>query len=193
MDTVAGKIVLKKNMVGYDSFIPSDSKEIKNVLESLKAELVVVREMVDKGEIETVILDNITYLADTVFTYYHKVSPVLDNRGNVDKWGAFRELDEWLKSFILKLLTMPCHVVVTAHEKLESDEAMEKKSNNENPIVPNILGGFRNKIEGMFSYVLYVFFIKPNHFRWQCKNCHPIYLSMAIKPPFWRRNKCCSR
>jgi hypothetical protein len=112
--------------------------------------------MAIKGEIETIILDNITYLADTVYKYYKDVNPVLDSRGQVDKWGAFDRLGIWLNDFMLKLLTMPCHVVVTGHEKLENDEAMEKKADKDNPIVINIPGNFRNKIEGMFRYVLYI-------------------------------------
>ena len=156
MDTVASNPKLRDNIVGYESFIPGDSSEIKDILGNLKKEMAEVKEMVKQGKVETIILDNITYLADTVFTYYYKVAPVLDARGNVDKWGAFMKLDEWLKAFTLSLLTMPCHIVVTCHEKLESDEAMEKKSVKDSPIVANIFGGFRNKIEGMFSYVLYI-------------------------------------
>ena len=156
MDTVAGKVILNKNLVGYDSYIPADKNEIKNILIKLKEDMVKVREMAIKGEIETVILDNITYLADTLFIYFSEICPSLDNRGNMDKFAAFRELENWLRQFMLKLLTMPCHVIVTCHEKLENDEAMVRKSDKNNPIVANILGGFRNKIEGMFSYVLYI-------------------------------------
>lgn len=165
MDTVAGKPELRKNMVGYDHYIPIlkgqkgviAEGDIAYYLKKIKVDLAKVREMVDKGEVETVILDNLTYLAETVYTYYLEVNPVLDSRGNIDKWGAFDKLNIWLKDFVIRyLLTLPCHVVVTCHEKLESDEAMEKKADKSSPVVPNIIGGFRNLVPGMFSYVFYI-------------------------------------
>jgi hypothetical protein len=39
---------------------------------------------------------------------------------------------------------------------LESDEAMEKKADKSTEIMPNILGGFRNDIFGLFSNVFFL-------------------------------------
>lgn len=157
MDTVASNKTLFNNVVGYDSYVPESKDDIKNTLVKLKADIVLIKQMAKEGKVETVILDNLTYLAETIFLYYTEVNPIISKGGEVDTRGAYRELDSWLFKFVVfDLLTMPCNVVITCHEKLEDETAMERKVDQSSPIVPNVLGGFRNKIEGMLSIVLYL-------------------------------------
>ena len=47
-------------------------------------------------------------------------------------------------------------MVVNLHEMIENDEALEKKVDKTIDKVPNILGGFRNDIAGLFSNVFYL-------------------------------------
>ena len=157
MDTVASNPKLFNNVVGYDSYTPESKDTIKDTLIKLKQDMPKIKQLATEGKIETVILDNLTYLAETVFLYYTEIAPIVSKGGEVDTRGAYRELDSWLFKFIVfDLLTMPCNIVITCHEKLEDETAMERKTDQSSPIVPNVLGGFRNKIEGMLSIVLYL-------------------------------------
>ena len=47
-------------------------------------------------------------------------------------------------------------MIVTCHEQREDDEALADKVDPSTPIVPNILGSFRNKVGGLFSANLFL-------------------------------------
>jgi len=63
---------------------------------------------------------------------------------------------------LMSVLTFKGNVVVNCHEQMENEEALLRKPNSDNPIVPNIIGGFRNTAEGMFSLVVYLSKISRN-------------------------------
>lgn len=147
------------NIVGWDYFIPKDAEDTKDVFNRLTAFVNEVREKVESGEVETFVLDNLTFLADNYFIYinHHLKKQIMASNGEIDTRSAYGKLGRWLYQFVLfNLLSMPCNVIVTCHEQLENEEAMAKKVDKNNPVVPNILGGFRNEAEGMFSVVLYL-------------------------------------
>lgn len=149
---------LRDNVVGYDLFIPSSPADTKRVFEELNKACDSAREMAIKGEIETVVLDNMTYLAENRFIYINQYEAEYSNKtGELNTMAMYGKLSRWLYNFVLmKLLTIPANIVFTVHEKLETDEAMEKKVNKDNTVVPSILGGFRDDIGGMVSLVLYL-------------------------------------
>lgn len=149
---------LKKNVVGYDLFIPMNSEDTKKVFEDLDKACDKAREMALSGEIETVVVDNFTYLAENRWMYINKYETLYSAKtGEVDTRGMYGSLARWLYQFtLMKILSLPCNVVVNVHEKMESDEAMAKKPDKSNPIVPSVLGGFRDDMGGMFSCIFYL-------------------------------------
>ena len=157
-DTWLVRPELKKNVVGLDKFLPIDEADTKRVFAELDIACLKARELATKGEIETVVLDNFTYLAETRWIYINKYEPEISPRtGEIDNRSMYGKLSRYLFNFtLLKLLTIPANLVVNFHEKLESDDAMEKKPNKESPLVPSCLGGFRDDVPGMFSLVLYL-------------------------------------
>ena len=59
---------------------------------------------------------------------------------------------------------------MTAHEMLESDEALDKKPDKSSPVLPSVLGGFRDKVGGMFSFVLYLIKLKDSSgYKYMCR------------------------
>lgn len=149
---------LRNNVVGFDRFIPKDISDTKQVFENLEKACAEAKELALKGEIETVVLDNMTYLAENRFIYINQFEKEISTRtGEVNNQAMFGKLARWLYNFtLMKLTSLPCNVVLTVHEKLESDEAMEKKPDKNSPVVPSILGGFRDDAPGLVSLVLYL-------------------------------------
>ena len=148
---------LKKNIVGFDYFIPRSAEDTKQVFIDLNKACDEAYRMAESGEIETLILDNMTYLAENRWSYINKHTPQYGRSGELNGQAMYGDLGRWLYQFTyMKLLRCPCNVVVNCHEMLESDEAMDKKPDKSTPILPSILGGFRNNIGGMFSCVFYL-------------------------------------
>lgn len=158
-DTFTTRSQLLQNIVQWEYCIPQSVETIKETFDNLDKWMDQIRKMVDEGKIETVILDNITYLAQNRWLYIKHCLKSLytSNQGAFNSLQAYDALAKWLFEFVLmKLLSLPCNVIITCHEKLENDEAMSKKTDKSTPIVPNIISGFRNDIAGMFSLVLYL-------------------------------------
>lgn len=158
-DTFLSEPSLLKNIVRWEYSIPQDVEGTKTAFENLDKYINEARTMAEEGKIETLVLDNITYLSENMWMYinHHQRNLHLSNQGNFDALKAYGTLARWMYEFVLmKLLSMPCNVIVNCHEQLESDEALAKKPDKSSPVVPSILGGFRNSIEGMFSYVFFL-------------------------------------
>jgi len=149
---------LKNNVVGFDRFIPTSEEDTKRVFIELDKACINAREMAQKGEIETVVLDNFTYLAENRWIYLNKFEPEISPKtGEIDTRSMYGKLSRYLYNFtLMKLLTIPANLVVNFHEKLESDDVMEKKPNKDTPLVASCLGGFRDDAPGMFSLVLFL-------------------------------------
>src|SRR3990167_244516 len=82
---------------------------------------------------------------------YSSTTGVLNIQGMYGKLARFLH-----ENVATNFTALPCNVIITAGELLESEEAMERKIDKVNPIVPSILGGFRNDIAGLVSLVLYL-------------------------------------
>ncbi len=148
---------LHENIVGWDYFIPTSSENTKEVFDNLIKATDKAREMAQKGEIETLVLDNMTYLAENRWIYINKYAAQYGRSGELNTQAMYGDLNRWLYSFtLMKLLSCPCNVVVNCHEMLESEEALDKKPDKTSPILPSILGGFRDKAGGMFSCVFHL-------------------------------------
>ena len=149
---------IRKNIIGFDRFIPINEDDTKRVFEELNTACDNARSMAQKGEIESIVLDNLTYLAENRWIYINRYEPEISpSTGKLDSRGMYGKLSRWLYNFtLMKLLTIPANLSITVHEKMESDDVMEKKPDKSSPIVPSVLGGFRDDIGGMLSLVLYL-------------------------------------
>lgn len=157
LDTVITNPHLKANLACYEEFIPQNPMDTKRVFSEMYKYLKEVRELIAKGEVETVILDNLTYLTENRWVYIQNYEASVSKSGEIDIRGMYGILGRWLYTFVLmELLSLPCNLIVTCHEKLESDDALKKKPDKTNPIIANVLGGFRDTAEGLFSLVLYL-------------------------------------
>lgn len=153
---------LAANIIGWETFVPSCSKDIKDMYREggeLDKFIDEVKKMALDKQIESFCIDNFTYLSDNSWLYIKEFEQHLymSNKGNFDTLKAYGGLKDRLFLFTLqKLLTLPCNVITNVHIQVESDDAMEKKLDKDETVVPQITGGFREKIKGMYSYVFYL-------------------------------------
>jgi len=148
---------LEKNCVGWDYFVPSSVGDTKAVWDRLRKAVLEAKDLFKQGKIETLVLDNLTYLSENLWNYLEKHDPTLSKQGNVDTLKMYGDLARDLYKFITySCITFPGNFVLTVHEMQESDEAMAKKPDKSSPVVANVLGSFRNKVEGLFPVVLFL-------------------------------------
>lgn len=111
------------------------------------------------GKVETLVFDNLTYLAQLFWTYINLIirSDFETKDGKIDTLKMYGYLSSWLYRFMLThVVSFPGNVVVTCHLKDESQEKLEKKRDKQVSVVPSILGGFRDLAEGMFTASIYL-------------------------------------
>lgn len=148
---------LLDNMVCADTFIPSPDEDIKVTFERMEKFVRECRERAKKGEIETLIIDNLTYLSVNRWEYINKYERLITKSGELDLRAMYGTLGRWLYKYTLtELLTFPGNLVVTCHEMAENEEALESKVDKTTPIVSNILGGFREKAAGLFNASIFL-------------------------------------
>lgn len=157
MDTIITNPILKKNVKGYEELIPQNPQDTKRVFEDLTKCIIEAKELNQQGKVQSLIIDNLTYLSENRWLYIETYEKELTNSGAVNTLAMYGKLARWLYQFVLmNLLTFNGNVYVSCHEQLETDEALDKKPDKTCPVLPAILGGFRNEAEGMFSLVLYI-------------------------------------
>lgn len=157
LDTARANSGLLSNLVYADEFIPSPAEDIKQTFDRLEAFVSKAHLDAKEGRTETLVLDNISYLSENRWLYINKYEKLVTNSGALDTRGMYGTLSRWLYNFTLtRILSFPGNVVVTCHTQMEGDEAMDRKVDKSTPIVPNILGGFREKVDGMFSASIYL-------------------------------------
>ena len=148
---------LSKNVVWHEEFIPSPLEDSKAVFSRLEKAVKKAHEECASGKIETLLLDNISFLFENRWIYLQQYEAVRASNGALDTRGMYGALGRWGYKFTLvDLLSFQKNVVVTCHEMVEGDEAMEKRVDKTTSILPNIIGGFREKVGGMFSASIYL-------------------------------------
>lgn len=127
-----------------------------------------VKELAEKGEVKSVLLDGVTYFADLRWRLINLDEVQKSEKtGNVDTQAMYRNLGIWLQAFfardLLPLATRHgLNVICTCHLKREGEEQVQGtdkkagKINKMSDIAPMIEGGFRNKIEGLFGASIYL-------------------------------------
>ena len=157
LDTARSNMALLENLVWADEFIPSVTEDIKDTFIRLEASIAKAHEDQAKGIVDTLDLDNITYLAQNRWIYINKYEIIRTKSGEVDLRAMYGTLSRWLYTFTLtRLLSFKGNVFVSCHEQTEGEEAMENKTNKALTIAPAILGGFRDMAAGMFSASIFL-------------------------------------
>lgn len=150
-DTIEFNNTLLKNVVKQEYVIPGQEIPLEKYCKVFESKLNEAYEMYKEGKIETLIIDNLTFLAEYYRMYLWQYEKEVTRSGQFDTMRMYGKLGERLNTlFILKVITFPGNVIMTSHLKKENEEALEKKVTNEE-IVPDIAGSFRNKIQGMVS------------------------------------------
>ena len=157
LDTARANNALLDNLVWADEFIPSVTEDIKVTFDRLDKAIDLAHADQAKWEVETLGLDNFTFLAQNRWIYINKYEISRTKNGEVDVRSMYGTLSRWLYSFtLIKLLSFKGNVIITCHEQTEGEEAMDGKVDKSMTIAPSILGGFRDMVGGMFSASLYL-------------------------------------
>lgn len=157
LDTARANPILLSNLVWADEYLPSVQEDIKVTFDRLEKGIQQAHDDYAKGLIETLALDNYTYLAQNRWQYILKYEMAKTRQGEMDTRAMYGTLSRWLYNFTLtRILSFKGNVVVTCHEQTEGEEAMENKTNKAMTIAPAILGGFRDMAAGMFSASIYL-------------------------------------
>ena len=169
-ETLESNPHLKKNVVKHQEFIPSPIYDVKQVFADLGKACIEAHQLNAEGKCDTLVLDNLTYLAENRWIYLNRYEQEMTKSGEVDTRGMYGKLGRWLYEFTLfNLCGFKGNVVATAHIMQEHEDAMKKKVGQDD-IVANILGGFRNQAPGMFSLVMFIDKIKgPNGYKYMAR------------------------
>lgn len=142
---------------------------------SLYGSLALARQMAKKGEIETVLIDGFTYLANLKWDHICQDEQIETKKGGLDTQKMYGRLSVYLNQFVLsnllKLATRDhLNVLVTCHVQRESKSTVEgvgnpndpgferskRQVNLESDLNPQVLGGFRQTVDGLPSAVIYL-------------------------------------
>ncbi len=146
----------KGNIVAYEYFIP-ETKTFKDMFIRIDKELDTAKAMFVEGKVDTLVIDNLTYLVHNRWLWMNKFMPIKTRTGEVDTRGMYGQLRTWCYEFMLtQILSFPGNIVCNLHIMQEGDEALEKKVDKTLVYTCNLLGGFRNDIDGLFSNVFFL-------------------------------------
>lgn len=163
IQTARSNPILLENMVCYESFVPSETEDIKVTFERLSTYIKAVRQMVLDGKVQTFILDNGSHLMENRWIYINKYERLYGKAKDgepapLDTRSMYGTLGRWAyKFFIFEVLSLPCHVVVTFHQSEEMEEdAKTGKTLKTGQIITDTLGGFRDDIGGLVNGYLFL-------------------------------------
>lgn len=168
------------NLVWYEELHHETAKDLKETFrETATAEergsiygcLAHAKQLAEKGEVESLVLDGFTYFVDQKWQAINAYEIAKSaTTGNVDGQAMYRNLGLYLHRFVSSdLMTTATryrlNVILTTHLKRESEEAVfgsatvknrAKKVMTNSDIAPMIEGGFRNKLSGLVGADLYL-------------------------------------
>jgi hypothetical protein len=171
---------LRENLVWHCSMNGLPLNEVFKVTEtpeegSLYGAIALARKMKAEGKIETVLLDGFTYLANLKWDHICQDEQIETKRGGLDTQKMYGRLSVYLNQFVLQNL-MPLatrsglNVIVTCHVQRESKSVVDGISNPNDPgyertkravnlesdLNPQVIGGFRQTVEGLPSALIYL-------------------------------------
>ena len=152
---------LLDNMVYYESFVPRQDEDLKVTFQRLSAFLAKVREDAKAGIVQTLILDNLSHLAENRWMYMdvHERGMYTTQTGAINTLQMYGGLGRWLYKFILmEVISVPAHVFVNCHLMDEEENVPGKSEQRQKTgrIISNVLGGFRKDAPGLFNASLYL-------------------------------------
>lgn len=151
-DTWLYRPELKKNVVKSVVACPQDADDSKRAFQVLEDSIKEAKLLHTQGKVKTLVIDPITNIVENRWVYINRWGVKKTRQGEVDTRGMYGDLNRWCHDLVaLKLLTFPGNLIVTVHEQVEEDEAMDKLPDKSSPISPAILGGFRYRIGAYFS------------------------------------------
>ena len=151
-DTWMVRPQLKSNVVKAVILAPTSDADTKRTFAELDAAIAEANGWAKEGKVETLIIDNMTNLTEMRWIYINQFQKILNKQGEVDTRSMYGSLNRWCRGFVnMSLLSFPGHLVVTCHEQMEEEEKMDRLPDKSSPIVPAILGGFRDDIGSYFS------------------------------------------
>ena len=149
---------LKPNLIKNEEFIPSVTEDLRLLFKRLDTSAREAHEWAKQGKVETLLLDNLTFLSINRWLYMLKHEVITGRNDVMDTRAMYGILGMWLYNFILlSIISFPGHVVITAHEHEQSEEQQTKNSlYATTPITADILGGFRDRVGGLVSAVIFL-------------------------------------
>lgn len=173
-------VKLRENLIWHVAMNGLPLADIFKVTEepnegSLYGALALARKMAARGEIETVLIDGFTYLATLKWDHICQDEQIETKRGGLDTQKMYGRLSVYLNQFVLQNL-MPLatrnnlSTIVTCHVQRESKQTVEGVSNPSDPgyernkrqvnlesdLNPQVIGGFRQTVEGLPSALIYL-------------------------------------
>lgn len=143
--------------------------------ESLYGTLALARKLAKEGKVETLLLDGFTYLASLKWDHICQDEQIETRKGGMDTQKMYGRLGVYLNQFVLSnLLPLATrsnlNVVITCHIQRESKSAVEgitnpsdpgyertkRQVNLESDLNPQIVGGFRQAVDGLPSALIYL-------------------------------------
>lgn len=159
-------VKLRPNMIwheGLDLATKGEAKDIFKVTEDPEARssiygcLAHAKKLAAAGEVETLCIDGLSFLADFKGVELGKVAGTSEG----DRWAYFRQLKgdlTWLMNTgIMPLVSRhKLSVVLTMHLQRQDDDAKQKQASQEVDILPRIEGGYRAAIAGIPRAMIYL-------------------------------------
>ena len=167
----------KNNLIRYEELIPKDDKEMREFLEPEKGLLTrfvrEAREMAQKNEIETLLLDDVTDAVENHQKYIWEFEYKKTGSGESDTQSMFGQLKINLSNvFDREILPFRKYgnIIIACHLMRESEQQLRGGSPDRktgyktragaveptSDIYPDIVGGFRREIQRKFENVIYL-------------------------------------
>lgn len=143
--------------------------------ESLYGALALARKLAKEGKVETLLIDGFTYLASLKWDHICQDEQIETRKGGLDTQKMYGRLGVYLNQFVLSnLLPLATrsnlNVIITCHIQRESKSAVEgitnpsdpgyertkRQVNLESDLNPQIVGGFRQAVDGLPSALIYL-------------------------------------
>ena len=147
----------QKNIVLSETFLPSITEDIKVTFDRMEKAILYAHQQAKEGKVETLFLDNITFLSLNRWLYMDRYERKVSNSGEVDTRGMYGGLALWMYKFILlSIVSFPGHTIISAHEQLESEEDRANSLYANLPITADLLGSMKYRISGLVSASIFL-------------------------------------
>lgn len=157
LDVARSNPELESHLVLTEEFLPSITEDVKATFQRMEDAILYAHQQAKDGKVETLILDNLTFLSLNRWIYIEKYERKTAASGEVDTRAMYGNLGMWLYRFILLyIISFPGHVVIVAHDQRDDEADMKRALNPSTPITPDVLGAMKYRIQGLVSASLFL-------------------------------------